>query len=319
MDERELITYVRNHFIKPPHLQNWLDDDCEQLSFGDKTLLISVDTASEKVDFPSKTSPETIGYFSTSLSLSDIAACGGTPLGVLVSCSIPPYFADKITDIYEGIYQAVTDVGTFLLGGDTNSAGELSLSVVSIGITKPESVLRRHQAKVGDLVAVIGILDRFNYFYDRYRQGNLEEFQKLLWQPAPIRTGEVLSQLQGVTSCIDLPDGLIKTLNDNIPPGLGFLIRDADIPIESLHRDILNQANYISASSPAGDIELLFTASPDYQTTIEQSFRNEGLPLYWVGQVIKKPGIQIKMPNGEIVNPTVQGFVHKFDGYKLFE
>lgn len=155
MNERDVIEYIRYHFIKPPHLQNWLDDDCEIIDLGDKALLISVDTSSEKADFPTETPPEEIGYFATSLSLSDIAACGGDPLGVLVSCSIPPHFANKVAAIYEGIGQAVVDAETYLLGGDTNSAGELSLSVVSIGLAKSESVLRRHKANIGDLVTNI--------------------------------------------------------------------------------------------------------------------------------------------------------------------
>lgn len=318
MDEREIVAYLRNHFTKPPHLENWLDDDCEIINLGDKNLLVSIDTSSEKADFPIETPPEEIGYFSTALSLSDIAACGGDPLGVLVSCSVPPYFADKVATMYNGIYAAVKDAGTFLLGGDTNSAGELSLSVVSLGITKPESVLRRHQARVDDLVGVTGILDRFNYLYYQYMQRDLVELPKTLRQPAPIRAGKTLSQLQGITSCIDLPDGLVKALDDNTPPGLGFLIRDSQIPVENLRR-ISNQPNYISASQPAGDIELLFTALPNQRINVEEAFKRNGLPLYWIGRVTNKPGIQIEMDSGEFVVPAVSGFVHKLNGYKLFE
>lgn len=282
-------------------------------------MLISVDTSSEKADFPSETPPEEIGYFSTALSISDIAACGGEPLGVLVSCSIPPYFASKVSAMYEGVYQAVADAGTYLFGGDTNSAGELSLSVVSIGVvTKPESVLRRHRGEIGDLVGVTGVLDRFNYCYYQYTQGEQVEYVRTLRQPAPIRAGRILSRLQGVTSCIDLPDGLIKTLNDNSPPDLGFLIRDRDIPVENLSR-VLNQPNYISASHPAGDIELLFTASQNRKRHIERAFSRNGLPLYWIGNVTDRPGIRIEMTDGQLVTPVVQGFIHKFDGYKLFK
>lgn len=318
MDERELITYLRTRFSKPPHLENWMDDDCEIINLGDRTLLVSVDTSSEKADFPTETPPEEIGYFSTALSLSDIAACGGDPLGVLVSCSIPPHFANKITAIYEGIGQAVADAGTFLLGGDTNSAGELSLSVVSLGLTKPESVLRRHTGKDGDLVGVTGVLDRFNFLYQQYTEGLLTEFPSGFRQPAPIRAGKLLSSLQGVTSCIDLPDGLIKTLNDNTPPRLGFLIQDRDIPVQNLPK-IKTQPNYISASLPAGDIELLFTASPSERNRIGEAFQNARIPLYWIGKVATRPGIQIEMAGGELITPTIQGFIHKLNGYKLFE
>lgn len=317
MDERELIDFLTKRFTKPPYLQNWMDDDCEIIDLGDKTLLISIDTSSEKADFPSETPPEEIGYFSTALSLSDIAACGGNPLGVLVSCSISPEFANKVPAIYEGINQAVLDAGTFLLGGDTNSAGELSLSVVSVGIAKPESVLRRHRGNLGDLIAVTGVLDRFNYCYYQYEQGLLTQFPRMLRQPAPIRAGKLLSQLPGVSSCIDLPDGLVKTLYDNMPQNLGFLIRDEDIPIEHLDK-VRKQPNYISASHPAGDIELLFTASATRQAEIENAFKDSGMPLYWIGEVVSTSGVTITT-DGRAIPPRVAGFIHKFDGYKLFE
>lgn len=42
MDEREIINYLRSRFVKPPHLQNWLDDDCEIIDLGDKTLLEAI-------------------------------------------------------------------------------------------------------------------------------------------------------------------------------------------------------------------------------------------------------------------------------------
>lgn len=61
------------------------------------------------------------------------------------------------------------------------------------------------------------------------------------------------------------------------------------------------------------------TASPDRKRHIERAFSRNGLPLYWIGNVTDRPGIEIEMQDGQMVTPTVQGFVHKLDGYKLFE
>lgn len=35
------------------------------------------------------------------------------------------------------------------------------------------------------------------------------------------------------------------------------------------------------------------------------------------GQVVKTPGIHIKV-NGQLVELSVKGFIHQFEGYKLF-
>lgn len=320
MNERELISHLRETLEKPPILKNWLDDDCEIIDRGDHYQLITVDTSSEKADFPSDAPPFEIGYFSTALSLSDIAACGGTPEGILISCSISPSFDSKIFTIYDGAKKAAQDSGTYIFGGDTNAAGEFSLAVVAIGKVNKDRVLRRSTANVGNLVAVAGDLDRFNLGYYQYTHSQEVDFQRMLRQKAPTEAGILLSSIHGVTSCIDLPDGLVKALVDTMPPGLGFLIYDSEIPVNTyrekanIPRDI---PNYILATQPAGDVELLFTASPHARDEVETRFRDNGLQLYWIGEVTKEPAIKIQVGNS-ILAPQVEGFYHKLDGYKLF-
>ncbi len=320
MNERELIDYLRGFLKKPPYLKTWLDEDCEIIELSEKTLLISVDTSSEGMDFPSEAPPQEIGYFSASLGLSDIAACGGDPLGILVSVSIPRTFDNKVVEIYEGVNQAALEAGTFILGGDTNAGvSELSLSVVSIGLAKPNRVLRRHQANKGDLVAVSGILDRYNFGYSQYTNKEKVDFNRMLRQPAPIRLGKILSNLKGVTSCIDLPDGLIKGLCDTSPLNLGFLIDDASLPVDYYREriKIKDIPNYILASQPGGDLELLFTVSSSKSSSLERTLENEGISLHWIGEVTSEPGIKIQLDK-EIVPPTVTGFSHNFRESRLF-
>ena len=162
MNEVELIKYLRRIFQKPSYLKTWLNDDCEILELEGlrNLLLITVDTSSEGIDFPADAPEFLIGYFCASLGLSDIAACGGVPLGILSSVCIPP--KTEVLKIYDGIKSAINDAKTYLIGGDTNSSFELSISIVGIGMVEKEHIMRRQTAKVGDLVGVTGELDRFN-------------------------------------------------------------------------------------------------------------------------------------------------------------
>lgn len=323
MNERDFVNYLRSRFEKPSSLVNkWMGEDCEVIDIGDpkKYLLVSVDTSSEKVDFPSDTPPKEMGFFSAALSLSDIAACGGTPLGILVSCSVSPALSEKMEEVYEGIGEAVASAGTFILGGDTNSAGEFSLSVVSLGFVEKGKLLERGKGNVGDLIGVTGELDRFNFGYWQIINGRAVDFVRMLKQPPATTAGRLLGEL-GATSCIDLPDGLIKATFDNLPNGLGCLIDDKAIPVEYFRgtMDADNIANYVLASEPAGDIELLFTISPRNRREMEVAFNNEGLPIHWIGRITQVPGIRINH-NGKIVTPGISGgFVHKFDGGFLFK
>lgn len=321
MNERQLIDYLQQNLEKPDYLHSWMNEDCEIIDLGDEDLhLATIDTSSEGQDFPSDAPPFGIGYYSAALSLSDIAACGGKPIGMLVSCSIPEGFSDNIVQIYDGINQAAQDAETSILGGDTNSAGELSLSIVSLGLVGRERILRRGGARIGDLVAVSGPLDRYNFGHYNYANSKEIDFKNMLIQPPPLKFGRVLTQLRGVTSCIDTPDGLIKALEDNMPSDAGYLIDDDRIPISRFNQDYqdkVNKPNYVLSTDPAGDLELLFTVDPDQKKAVEHILRENNLSIYWIGNVVERCGIQINMEN-KIVQPTVSGFVHSFDRQLLF-
>lgn len=315
MNERELISHLQQSLKKPDYLLSWLNEDCEVVDLGGSDLLlVTIDTSSEGYDFPSEAPAFEIGYYSAALSLSDIAACGGRPVGLLVSCSINAEFKNKVTKVYEGLNQAATDANTFILGGDTNSAQEFNLSVVSLGLVERDRVLRRSGGKIGDLVAVSGFMDRYNFGYYQYIKGKQVDFQKMLRQPAPIRVGRILTALQGITSCIDTPDGLIKALQDNAPLNGGFLIYDKHIPIGGFHQDPdiqFNQPNYIFATNPAGDVELLFTVDPNHKDRVEEAFKQSNYPLYWIGEIVQDSGIKVSL-DGKLVEPEIQGFIHNF-------
>ena len=313
MDERQLIGHLRKTLEKPPILKSWLNDDCEIIDRGTYFELVTIDTSSEKADFPSNAPPFEIGYFSTALSLSDIAACGGLPEGILVSVSVSPDFDSKIFEIYEGVKQAAGDASTPILGGDSNSAGEFSISVVSIGKVEKSKVLKRCKASKGDIVGVTGPLGNFNIGYNLYTNGQQVDYKSMLRQPARIEAGRILTELNGVTSCIDLPDGLVKALVDNMPPSLGFLIDDKQIPVV----EKLSPENFITASNPAGDIELLFTANSSSIKEIERRFSEKHLSVYWIGEVVDKHSIRFQLESAQ-VEPNISGFIHKFEGYKLF-
>ncbi len=322
MNEMDFIAYLKGKLVKPPSLVNWLDDDCEILNTATGLLLLSVDTSSEISDFPSDSPNHCMGYFSTSLSLSDIAACGGFPLGVLVSCCVPKSYDTRLKEIYDGIQDAVSDGCTYILGGDTNSAAEFSLSVVSIGHVEQVNVMRRKMAKVGDLIGVTGELSRFNTGFFEYKKEKTTDFYRMLHQKPPIDKGRILSSSCFVTSCIDLPDGLVKALNDNTDGSYGYLIRDSFIPVDnSFYKSSLHgmKYKYECASYPAGDIELLFTVPENKRDIIEKEFYKNRECVYWIGNVTENPGIHVETDNNGIIQPSAPGFIHEFKGKRLFE
>src|SRR5438876_9221866 len=82
-------------------------DDCAVLPYDSKTdLLVTADLLVEDVDFRLEwTTPEFLGHKALAVSLSDIAAMGGTPKWALLSLGVPEtlWKSDLLDRFYDGL------------------------------------------------------------------------------------------------------------------------------------------------------------------------------------------------------------------------
>src|SRR5512137_1057236 len=72
-----------------------VNEDCAVLDAGDQYLVATTDMLHAKSDFPEIMTPWQIGWMTVAVNLSDIAAMGAKPSGVLIAAGIP-----KDTDLY---------------------------------------------------------------------------------------------------------------------------------------------------------------------------------------------------------------------------
>ncbi|HEY3421650.1 MAG TPA: AIR synthase related protein, partial [Methanocellaceae archaeon] len=61
----------------------YLGDDCAVLDMGGDYLVVTTDMLHRVTDFPREMTGEDIGWMSVAVSLSDVAAMGATPIGVV--------------------------------------------------------------------------------------------------------------------------------------------------------------------------------------------------------------------------------------------
>jgi thiamine-monophosphate kinase len=94
-----------------------------------------------------------MGRHLAAINLSDIAATGATPVGLLVTLGLPRNMpvSDLIT-LYEGIVQETARYGVPILGGDLSEASSPELGATSFGVVPVGQALRRSGAQPGDLV-----------------------------------------------------------------------------------------------------------------------------------------------------------------------
>lgn len=94
-----------------------------------------------------------LGWRAAGVNLSDLAASGADPLGLIVSLATPGCTqVEEVLELYEGI----AETGVPVLGGDTTRSELLMLSVTALG--RSDRVPGRGGARPGDVLVVTGPL-----------------------------------------------------------------------------------------------------------------------------------------------------------------
>src|SRR5687768_16906648 len=202
-------------------------DDCAVLPFRDDTdLLLTADMLVEDVDFRLKwTTPELIGHKAVAVSLSDIAAMGGTPKWSLLSIGVPEHMwdSDFLDRFYEGWFAIAREYDVELVGGDiSRSPRGLVIDSTVGGEVATGKAFLRSAARPGDLIYVSGplggaagglrLLESGTRYSSQLPTDTLSLIENQL-QPCPeIGLANSLIGLQIITAAIDLSDGLSSDL-----------------------------------------------------------------------------------------------------------
>ena len=121
--------------------------------FGDG-FVVTQDVLVEGIHFRREwTSWRDLGYKAAAVNLSDLAAMGARPSGLLVSLTVP---ADTEVPAIVDLYKGFAETGFAIVGGDTNAGGAVSVAVTAVG--EAERVPGRGGARPGDVLLVTGPL-----------------------------------------------------------------------------------------------------------------------------------------------------------------
>ena len=133
-----------------------------------------------------------LGWRAAAVNLSDLAASGAEPEGLVVTLAAPGDTAvEDIVELYEGMAEARVAV----IGGDTTEAPQVVLSVTAIGTS--ERVPGRGGAKPGDRLIVTGPLGAAG-----------AAFRRRAYARPPLRLEEGRRLARVAHAMLDLSDGL---------------------------------------------------------------------------------------------------------------
>ena len=203
-----------------------LGDDAAVVEAGAGQLVLTTDLLVEGVHFErGSISAHDLGAKAVTVNVSDIAAMAASPRYALVAMGMPDDVeAAWVMELYGGMRDACAEYALSLVGGDTNRADLVVLSVAVVGEVAPGRALVRSGARVGDRIAVTGSLGAAagGLALSRLQAGRAAEALSQPWGRALIqalerpvaRLGEaqVLARA-GASAMMDLSDGLTKDLS----------------------------------------------------------------------------------------------------------
>jgi thiamine-monophosphate kinase len=181
-----------------------LNDDCAVLPFGDAVLVITHDAMVEGVHYVAGQDPADVAWRLVATNMSDLAAKGARPVGVLLSYQLN----GGETRFLEGLREALAHYDASLLGGDTvAAAGAQSLGLTALGRAAHVPVPGRDGARVGDGVYLSGPVGAAMIGLEALREGRLDDALPYRRPVALVEQGITLAPQ--VSAMMDVSDGLL--------------------------------------------------------------------------------------------------------------
>ena len=222
LSEDELIKAVARLLSgSEPGVVVGLGDDAAVVEPGAGQLVLTTDLLAEGVHFErGAISARDLGAKAITVNVSDVAAMAASPRYALVAIAAPSDVdAAWVVELVGGMRDACAEYALALVGGDTNRADLVVVSVAMVGEVAPGRAVLRSGARVGDRVVVTGSLGAAagGLALSRAASGRAADALSQPWGRVLIealerpvaRVGEaqVLARV-GATALMDLSDGL---------------------------------------------------------------------------------------------------------------
>jgi len=271
-----------------------IGDDAAVLRPGrNEDLVASTDAVVERVHFRFDWEPaRSIGRRALAAALSDLAAMGARPLGVLAALAAPPSLDVAHADgLVRGLIEGARRWDAPLVGGNVTRARDTALTLSVIGAVPRGRALRRSGARAGDRLFVTGTLGASALAVARMGRG-----QRARLAPEPrLAAGRALARLASVGACIDVSDGLVADLGHLLDAsGVGAVVDPARLPAPrgfaaACRRAGADPRRLLVAGGE--DYELLFTLRPQGPGARALAARL-GVPVAEIGAITAARGLR---------------------------
>jgi thiamine-monophosphate kinase len=310
--ERDFIKSHLAPLATTPAARGLADDAAVWVPPLGRDLVFTHDVLAAGVHYLPTDPPGDIAWKLLAVNLSDLAAMGATPAGVLLGLGLSPAENDAWrAEFTAGLGRALAHFGVALWGGDTVSGlAAAVLGLTAVGQVEPGAAIARSTARPGDDIWVSGTIGDAGLGLQVAR-GDAPPDKFLLnrfRRPTPrLALGKALAGL--ASACMDVSDGLLIDA-DRLARASGVALRieiDA-IPLSVAAR--ARAADRLACATAGDDYELLFTVPACRAAQVAALARSLRLPLTRIGRVDTGAGIVALDRTGMDVTPQRLGWEH---------
>ena len=320
LGERKIIEIIQSRLDVLPKMPIPFGDDVSAYEIGNSNLaVLKTDMLVDKTDVPPKMNLWQASRKAIIMNISDFAAKGVKPLAILVSLGLPRTLKEKdIEQIGRGLNAGAREYGAYIIGGDTNEASDLVISLSLFGMAKKDELTLRSGAKPGNLVAVTGSFGKtaagLKILLDDLKAS--PKIRKILVESvlmphARLKEGLSLSKTKAITAAIDSSDGLAWSLHEIAKASkVGFLINKLPIAegIEKFAK--INNLDPLELTLYGGEeYELVLTIKPELWREAEKAVKKVGGKLLSIGKVTAERKIFLEIDGKkQVIEP--RGWEH---------
>jgi thiamine-monophosphate kinase len=337
---------IKQFFTRPtPRAVLGVGDDCALLQpRPGMHLAISTDMLVSGRHFFADVDPHALGHKALAVNLSDLAACGATPLAFTLALSLPQADPAWLAPFSQGLLALADAHGCELVGGDTTK-GPLNICITVFGEVPQGLALLRSGARDGDDIYVSGTLGDASLALAQMLQergaaqatdgtatttGWLATLPPEVFAQARLRLERptprlALGQaLRGIaTAAADISDGLLGDLGHilersdvgatldtaaALPLMAAYpaLVRAADATtMHSLQRTLLKHV-----LSGGDDYELVFTAPAAMAAAVQAAADSSQTVVTRIGRIESQRGLRLLDERGRLMDLQLQSFDH---------
>ncbi|MFX0169259.1 MAG: thiamine-phosphate kinase [Candidatus Hodarchaeota archaeon] len=294
-------------------------EDAVAVPLDKQALVVNTDMLVASTDVLPGMSAGEIAWKAGVMGLSDLAAKGVLPLGIVASLGFPESTeANFAAAVVSGLNRVSREHDTYYLGGDTNQCIELVINCTAFGTAPKTQLVRRKGAALGDVIAVTGefgytgtLLKAIYHDLQEPRQLLAQIREKALRPHARLREGRILAQKGVVSAAIDSSDGLAWSLHELAAASqVGFYIESLPVPSICTQFAAANDLDTADLALYGGEeFELVVTIPSAKWKNAHHSVESVGGQLIPIGKVVEEQEKRLIISGEErVIEP--KGYEH---------